>query len=176
MEEIWKDITGYEGLYQVSSLGNVKSLDRYVKHYRGGNCFKKGATLKPSKNRKGYYLIVLAKEGISRSKSIHRIVAETFIPNQQNKPQVNHKDGNKTNNSVQNLEWATQEENMTHAFENGLNKGSMLGKKGVSHPRNLLTQYDVNEIKKMYNQGVKIKYIANSFNVSYKTIQRALKK
>lgn len=106
MEEIWKDIKGFEGLYQVSNLGRVKSL-------------KKDIIMKPSKHREGYLYYILRKQGRKTFKA-HRLVAITFIPNPESKPEVNHKDGNKKNNSADNLEWLTRSENAIHAKENNL--------------------------------------------------------
>lgn len=100
MNEIWKDIKGYEGLYQVSSWGNVKG--------------KKGI-LKPYITEKGYLKVGLFKDGKNHKKRVNRLVAEAFIPNPLNLPQVNHKDGNKKNNSVSNLEYCTNSENRNHA-------------------------------------------------------------
>ena len=110
MQEIWRDIIGYEGRYQVSDLGNVKSLFRHKK------------ILKPAKDKDGYLKVVLYKDGERKNFFVHRLVAETFIPNPENKPEVNHDDGNKENCCVSNLYWATKSENMQHAFKNGLHK------------------------------------------------------
>lgn len=122
MQEIWKDVVGYEGLYQVSNLGRVKSLDKNIKvKIRNQNSvIKRGKILKPNNNNNsGYYKITLSKNGISKVFSVHRLVAETFISNPQNKPCVNHIDGNKLNNDINNLEWTTAKENTIHAFKNG---------------------------------------------------------
>lgn len=108
--EIWKDIKGYEGIYQVSNLGRVKSLKRYSNN----NANTKDRLLKPSFNKKGYLRVVLCKNGIQYNKTIHRLVAEAFIPNPDNKPQVNHIDEDKTNNRISNLEWMTNKENRNH--------------------------------------------------------------
>ena len=122
--EIWKDIEGYEGLYQVSNFGRVRSLDRYVE-YIGTNQthkkmnmkqFKKGKILVPMLHKNGYLFIALPK----KQKSIHRLVAEAFIPNPNNLPQVNHKDCNKQNNNFKNLEWCNQSYNTKHAYDNNL--------------------------------------------------------
>lgn len=121
-KEIWKDIKGYEGLYQVSNLGRVRSLDRYVKQNHNTKQLKKGKIIQPTKNHKGYLGLKLCKENTSKKVSIHRLVAQTFIPNLENKPQVNHIDGDKTNNRIENLEWCTNSENQIHAYKMGLNK------------------------------------------------------
>lgn len=111
MDEIWKDIEGYEGDYQVSNLGRVKSLPK--KCWNGkGYWFKDGRILIPVKSKKGY-LNVWCRKNIFK---VHRLVANAFIPNPQNLPQVNHIDGDKTNNCVTNLEWVTDGENLLHAY------------------------------------------------------------
>lgn len=100
MEEIWKDITGYKGLYQISSLGRVKSSRHDI-------------ILKTYVNR-GYHQVHLSKNNIKSSRTIHRLVAEASIPNPENKPQVNHIDEDKSNNSMSNLNWMTAKENSNH--------------------------------------------------------------
>lgn len=106
MEEIFKDIPGYEGLYQISNLGNVKSL-----HYNKSN---RQVILKPRLNKKGYCRVGLHSKGESKDFFIHRLVAESFIPNPNNLSDVNHKDENKQNNCVNNLEWLSHRDNMNY--------------------------------------------------------------
>ena len=105
MNEIWKDIEEYEGLYQVSNLGRVKRITT-------------GRVLKSGKSKGGYPYVVLYKNNIASTKTVHRLVAQTFIPNPDNKPQVNHIDEDKTNNMVSNLEWMTSKENINHGTHN----------------------------------------------------------
>lgn len=113
MQERWKAIKGFEGLYEVSDLGNIKSLNY---NHTIGNV----KLLKPVKNKGDYFQVTLYKDKIQFIKKIHRLVAQAFIPNPENKPQVNHIDGNKQNNTVSNLEWTTSQENVIHSWENGL--------------------------------------------------------
>ena len=107
MKEIWKDIKGYEKLYQVSNLGNV----RRIKFINNRTQKDKIKMLKLIKDKKGYLKINLWKNNKSKMFLVHRIVAETFILNPNNLPQVNHKDENKSNNCVENLEWCSQKYN-----------------------------------------------------------------
>ena len=137
MEEEWRDIKGYEGLYQVSNLGRVKSLDRYVIN---------------KSNKQQYYngkILTLSKNNSQKTIPVHILVAKTFIPNPESKPEVNHIDGNKTNNCVSNLEWVTRSENELHAYKNGLAKSSLKQKEAVAkyarenYSKEVL-QYDLN--------------------------------
>lgn len=106
-EEIWKDVVGYEGLYQVSNLGRVKSL--------GHDLWHKGRIIKPHLDGKGHYLLVgLHKDLKTKKRNIHRLVAEAFLPNPLGLPQVNHKDERKTNNMATNLEWCDASYNATY--------------------------------------------------------------
>ena len=124
MEEIWKDIEGYEGTYQVSNLGRVRSLDRYVPFGTNSSRLRKisGKVLKQQPHNKGYCVAQLSKDSKLSLYLVHRLVATAFIPNPMNKEMVNHKDGNKQNNNADNLEWATRQENEDHAFRTGLKK------------------------------------------------------
>lgn len=108
LQEIWKQITGYEDLYEVSNLGRVRSV--------------RGRLLSQNKDPSGYMKINLSRFGTHKLNRIHRLVAAHFISNPLNKVSVNHKDGNKLNNHVDNLEWNTWKENSDHAIRTGLNK------------------------------------------------------
>lgn len=107
-EERWRWVDGYEGLYMVSDQGRVISAP---------HGFKDGLFLRQKLSNKGYQMLSLYKDGKYTHISVHRLVAKAFIPNPQRKEQVNHKDGNKTNNTVQNLEWVTCQENIRHKFD-----------------------------------------------------------
>lgn len=110
--EIWKDIEGYEGMYQVSNLGRVRALDR-VKPNSGGQ-ITKGHVLPQSDNGHGYQFVSLWKFNKGRRFYVHRLVASAFIPNPNNFPIINHKDENKSNNRYENLEWCTQKYNINY--------------------------------------------------------------
>lgn len=112
-EEIWKDIAGYEGYYQVSTYGRVRSLDRMVNKWDGKR-LSCGRILSLATNLKGYQFIYLCKDGKQKMFTIHRLVATAFIPNPNGYPHVNHIDENKMNNRVENLEWCTARYNNTY--------------------------------------------------------------
>lgn len=119
IKEEWKDIKNYEGLYQVSNLGNVKSLERNKSNGKGLVKIDEKILTQNITNW-GYCKVALYKNGARKYYKVHRLVAEAFIPNPNNKEQINHIDGNKLNNNVNNLEWNTRIENMNHARINGL--------------------------------------------------------
>lgn len=117
-KEIWKDIPGYEGVYQASTLGRIRSLDRIIvrsaSRKRGPHKAKlNGCVIKPVLRKDGYTVVPLGKS--SPCNRVHQLIAETFIPNPENKPMVNHINGNRADNSVKNLEWCTNQENQIHA-------------------------------------------------------------
>lgn len=116
--EIWKDVKGYEGLYQVSNFGRIRSFLK-TGHFK--DKFLDTPEIRtPGIAHTGYMCIVLVKDGKRHTYDLHRLIAETFIPNPENKRTVNHIDGNKLNNKVDNLEWTTDSENQLHAHRNGL--------------------------------------------------------
>lgn len=144
-KEIFKDIIGYEGLYQVSNIGRVKSLKRIGKG-RGLNIgfaerIFNEKILKPQLTNK-YYSVMLSKNGKIKLMKIHRLVLTAFKENKENKSQVNHIDGNKLNNNIENLEWCTVSENITHSYKIGLRS-----KKGEKHHLCKLKLIDVIKIK-----------------------------
>lgn len=151
--EVWKDIEGYEDKYQISNLGRVKSL-------ADNKLIERELIRKPRIGKNGYLYVNLFKGSKGKTKKIHRLVAETFIPNPDNLPQVNHIDGNKLNNSIDNLEWVTASENVKHALRIGLTtmpsgkNNFMYGKHGKDNPHSrTVYQYDLkgNFIKEWVN-------------------------
>jgi len=164
--EIWKDVIGYEGLYQVSNLGNVKSLDREVTPNNRVPYWRKGKMCKQSKSNLGYMIVGFTVNNVKVNKYVHRLVAEIFIDNINDYPQVNHIDCNKTNNKANNLEWCTNSQNHIHAVKNGLNKLHLhrVAYSGEENGRALLTKEQVLEIKQKY---IPYKYSAKKLSKEY---------
>ena len=133
--EVWKDVDGFQGVLQVSNLGRVRTLDHYVRHQREQyKKFVKGKIRKLMIGNSGYYYIMLTYNAKNYHLQVHRMVAKAFIPNEFNKPQVNHKNHNKLDNRVENLEWCTPSENMIHAYKNNLIPLNKIGHSGKSNP------------------------------------------
>lgn len=126
--EKWRDIEGFDGLYQVSNMGRVRSLDRTDKNGQ----FRKGRVLADKHNNRGYHMIALCRDGNAKYRLIHRLVAIAFLNNPDNLPEVNHKDENKANNSVSNLEWFTSEYNLNY----GTRKYRIAKSSGNKHKTN----------------------------------------
>lgn len=127
VDEVWKDIKGYENAYQASNKGRIRSLDRVVRMgEKNLRCI--GKIFKGKINKNGYVTVFLSTHKNRKCFLSHRLVADTFIPNPKNKPQVNHINGIKTDNRVENLEWCTAKENVTHSWKIGLSK-KIIGEK-----------------------------------------------
>lgn len=159
MEEIWIQLNDY---YSISNHGQAKSLERFI-NYGHAIALRKERILKPATDKGGYLRIGLHYNKKVINKLIHRLVAEAFIPNPLNLPEINHKDCDKTNNYDWNLEWCTRQENLNHAIENNL---ILCGEKNGNSK---LTEFQVKEIKELKGKFSQEK-IANLFNVCPATI------
>lgn len=174
--EIWKDIFEFDGLYQVSTHGRVKRLQKTVKRGRGigASVILPDMILSPRNSSKGYLRVTLHKGGKMKTFNIHRLVAETFIPNPDKKFTVNHKDGNKHNNLKSNLEWNTSKENIEHSILNDLR-----GDTGACeyHGNAKLTNDQVLEIRKLFATGEYLKKeLGEMFGVCGGTITYVISK
>lgn len=161
--EAWKPIPGYEGLYEVSNLGRVRSLDRVEYYVRGGRK-RKGRLLKLFLSH-GYKRVVLSVDGKQRKVMVHNLVLSAFVGPRPASFQTNHIDGNKTNNVLENLEWVTARENIMHAVATGLKDTA-----GEQHPMAKLTDQQVIEIRAMDALGARRRDLALLFGVKYITI------
>lgn len=166
MKEEWKNIEGYEGLYQVSSKARVKSLERKSKHHKGGISILKERILKNTLSVFGYCVVTLCDKTKRKTFKVHRLFAKQFIPNPYNKPCINHIDGDKANNSTQNLEWCTYSENNYHAYRTKLRIPSFGSNSGMAK----LNEKKVLLIKKSHKEGVSNQIIGDKYHVSRRAI------
>lgn len=160
--EQWKTVAGYEGLYEVSDLGRVRSLDRLVAYKRtGGVMLRRGRLLAGALDKAGYAHLVLCKEGKQKTLYFSRLVAQAFVPNPDNLPDVHHKDFDKTNNSSRNLVWTTHQQNIKHSVV-----GGRYAKK--------LNSKVVSEIKTRHRNGESQASIARNLGVRYETVHHVV--
>tara|TARA_R100001244_G_scaffold88666_1_gene67522 strand:+ start:178 stop:711 length:534 start_codon:yes stop_codon:yes gene_type:complete len=169
--EDWREIEGYNGVYRVNEKGDVKSVTHYLDG-RNGSGKQVGRTLKQQKSRKGYMRVSLSLNGKRFTTSAHRLVALCFIPNPKNKPQVNHINGIKNDNRIENLEWCTNSENQIHAIKNKLTNQVCAEK----HPMSKLTNMQVLKARKLYKLGSENKELAMIYGVSAPAMSKILRK
>ena len=168
--ELWKEVVGYEGYYEVSSVGRVRSVDRVITRSNGRTYTNKGKIRATCDDGLGYEQVSLSVEGKYKSRKVHRLVANAFITNPENKLQVNHIDGNKKNNIADNLEWVTNQENQIHAKNSGL----YMKNSGINHFRSKLDDEKVRSIRKEYLMGASKSYLGNKYGVNPGTIYALL--
>jgi Mor family transcriptional regulator len=163
MKEIWKPVRGYEEYYEVSNYGNIRSKDRMVWRGKAGFYKMEGKELTKSKTSTGYWKIGLFKDKKRKEFKIHRLVAFAFIDNPENKPNINHIDGNPLNNHVLNLEWCTQSENMKHAYETGLRETNF-----HKYKNEILLEY-------ITNNNIGINVLCEKYQCSHSSITKFLR-
>jgi hypothetical protein len=163
--EIWKDIEGYEGYYQVSNLGRVKGVERKVLHPRKEFCIISEKLLKPQKTKNGYLVLKLHKDSIYKRMFVHRLVAIAFIENNNDLKDVNHINGIKTDNRIQNLEWCTKSQNQYHSYRIGLRNKLF----GCKNGRSKLTEDQVYFLKYL-DENKNLRLLALKYGVSTTTI------
>ena len=154
MNEVWRDVVDYNGLYRVSNLGRVKSM-RF-----------NGRILTGSINHSGYMVVNLTKDGVTKHKFIHRLVATAFIDNPENKPFINHIDSNPLNNVIDNLEWCTQAENVHHAMK----KGRLVAPLGEENGKSKLDKSRVLQIRKAWEAHHNYSLVGRLFDVNAGTV------
>lgn len=167
MCELWLDVIGFEKYYQVSSIGRVKRKKRQVKHNRASTIEIQERILSPYSHNSGYLVIDFQIEKKRKTLLVHRLVAEAFIENPKNLPQVNHIDGDKKNPTLKNLEWVNNSENQLHAYKNKLQPS----KRGENNSKAKITEKDAIEIAYLIKKGnMTLQEIGNRFGLSKSSI------
>ncbi len=175
MTENWKKIKGYEGIYEISNLGSVKSVSR-IKSNQYGNYFTSEKILSPATDRNGYKYVYLTKNGKSKFLYVHRLVAMMFVENIECKNIVNHINGIKTDNGSNNLEWVTKSENTLHAYKSNLMGVGVNIQVGEKNTSSKLKEADALRIRELFNQGMKCLDITKLFQVNNSTVDRIIKR
>jgi len=163
------NIKGYEGYYKISNEGIIYSVDRIITNSLGRTYFLKGQKIKPINHSTGYHVIRLSKNGKTKTHRVHRVIAENLIENPEGKPYVNHKDGNRCNNPVNNLEWVTAQENTDHAILNSLFKPE-----GFSNAFCRFTIKDAYDMLRLKEDGYLFKDIAKLYYCHPSTVSKTI--
>lgn len=168
--EEWRDVPGYEGCYQVSNLGRVRSVDRTIQDSIGRSYPLKGKVLAPAPNRGGYLICAFTTGNKPSTFAVHRLVARVFLGPRPPGKEVHHKDGVKSNNAAANLTYVSRLENIRHAYATGLVRPH----RGETHVRARLTWHQVQEIRRLYGTGeYTFKQLASKYGVSLSTVSHA---
>jgi NUMOD4 motif./HNH endonuclease. len=163
INEVWKDIPGFQNIYQASNLGKIRSKDHFVKGYLKDRVFKKGRILKNQITKRGYHQVSLMIEPKQKyNTGVHRLVALAFISNPEKKPQVNHIDCDKENNCVENLEWVTNAENNIHAIKNNLMNPNL----GEKNHNSKLSNVEVIQIRELIKAGATLLQLSKQYKMS----------
>lgn len=165
MIEVWKSVVGYEGIYEISNFGNVRSVERVIVYEDGRIYNYPSRNLSFNKTVQGYNSVHLYKNCKRKNKKVHILVAEAFLDNPENLPDVNHIDGQKRNNHVDNLEWSSRYDNMRHAFETGLANNT-----GTNHGNNVYTEEQILKVKELLNLNIPYSDIETETGVKRGTI------
>ena len=168
MKEVWKEIKNYEGYYEVSNFGRFRSMDRVITYSDGRTRFYKGEIIEGTIGRDGYIDVKLSKDGITKTRKLHRLIAQTFIPiENDNNLEVNHIDYNRTNNKIDNLEWVTHIDNVHHSSKEGHYKGIT---EGCKNGRANYTEEEIKYMRKLYDEGNSVMDIIKILfpNLNYK--------
>lgn len=161
--EVWKSVKGWESNYQVSNHGRLKIVNRG--YYKDGS-IKPDKIMKQTLNSNGYIKVMFENNGSQKCLRVHRLICEAFIPNPENKTYVNHINGIKHDNRIENLEWCTSTENQLHAIKTGLKEVYV----GENAPNSKLKNDDIPIIFKLREDGYTLKEIGKRFNVSHNTV------
>lgn len=166
--EEWKPVINFEDRYEVSSFGLIRSIP-FLKNSRNNHgeysFMEKGGILKPSKTKDNYFFVSLCRDKYEKRVRVHRLVAEHFLLNPDNLPQINHIDGNKQNNHISNLEWCSAQHNVIHSYKLGL-----ASNKEERHPSTVLTHEKVFRMAEMRYGGYSYKQISEELDLKYATV------
>ena len=165
MEEIWKPVVGYEGLYEVSNVGRVKGLDRQVRTKGGGLKFWKGKLLKPALNTGGYPFVGLCKDGVRTSMQVHTLIMDTFVGPRPKGFEVCHNDNDRSHSVLSNLRYDSRKGNHADMRAHGT------WQEGEAHPQSKLTAEDVLEIRAGHARGLTCRELAEQYNITHQAIR-----